>query len=310
MLSRTIAAVIALSSFAALAACVGDPDPATGDSDSGTPDSATATQDSGPGVDPVKDASTGKDAADAADAAPVFSPKSIAGLALWLDSDSASMTQSQGKVVAWGDKVRQGQQRRESAPEHVAHAHHRECEVQRAPDRALRHEPVPVRPPQCQFAIRQWRFSDVRRRLRSERAHGMEALFSKRDTAMGNSPGPALYVNNAGGATAFTALFGGVGSATTGLDNGSPHYIAAHRTGTTLVVEVDGTETTTTIQPLAATTGDGVDLQIGAELVSGFQSYLTGDLGEMAIVLGTVSAGDDTALRQYMLTKYGISTTK
>jgi hypothetical protein len=137
-------------------------------------------------------------------------------------------------------------------------------------------------------------------------AHGLETIFAKRDPAV-NTAGPGLYITSTGGGDAFTAAFSDVESTTKGLDNGSPHYIAAHRTGTTLVIETDGTTAMTTIQPLGATTGDGVDLVIGVDILSTtLENYLIGDLGEVVIATGTVSVGDDAALHQYMKTKYGM----
>ena len=45
-------------------------------------------------------------------------------------------------------------------------------------------------------------------------------------------------------------------------------------------------------------------MSIGMELTSTLQNYMTGDIAEIVIVVGTVPAPRAVALRDYMMNKY------
>jgi hypothetical protein len=313
--------VVAVTLAAALAsACV----TALGDFDTG------ALPDGGDGVDAGPDAEAGATPADrggradsadgapstdasdgavvgdggAIDAGPPFDPTQLAGLSAWLDSDSTTYTLSQARVTGWLDRSAKANSAKNQLPTTSPFPNLANPTFN---NRASLHFDGKSYIYVLNSASLQIGDGDFLVAIVASVSPGttqLETLFEKHDTAAPFA-GPALYATPAK-ADAVIAQGNGVVSQTTGINDGNAHYLAAWRTGATLTVVTDRTQSAGAVTPIAATAGGSKDLQLGMELTGTLQNYLTGDIAEVVVVVGNVSTARAIALRDYMFRKYNL----
>ena len=314
--------VVAITLSAALAsACVnalGDFDTGGsladgGDVVDGAPDAGATPADGAASTDAISpDGAAFTDASDGGvgsevgitDAGPLFDPTQLAGLAVWLDSDSTTYTLSQARVTGWRDKSAKANSAKNQLPTTSPFPNPANPTFN---NRATLHFDGKSYIYVLNSASIQLGDGDFLVAMVASVAPGttqLETLFEKHETT---SPfaGPALYATPAKG-DAVIAQGNGVVSQTTGINDGNAHYLAAWRSGATLTVVTDRTQSSGAVTPIAATAGATKDLQLGMELSGTLQNYLVGDIAEVVVVVGSVPAARALALRDYMIRKYNL----
>lgn len=275
-------------------------------------DAGAALPDGATSADATADGTARSDASDAAvgtdggvvDAGPPFDPTQLGGLAVWLDSDSATFTLSQARVTGWRDKSSKGNSAKNQLPTMSPFPNPANPTFN---NRATLHFDGSSYMYVLNSASIQVGDGDFLVAMVASVAPGttaLETLFEKHETTAPFA-GPALYATPAKG-DAVIAQGNGVVSQTTGINDGNAHYLAAWRSGATLTIVTDRTQSTGAVTSIPATAGASKDLDLGMELAGTLQNYLVGDIAEVVVVVGSVPSARALALRDYMIRKYNL----
>jgi hypothetical protein len=95
-------------------------------------------------------------------------------------------------------------------------------------------------------------------------------------------------------------------SADTGVSDGVVRIFETQRRGTFLSVRVDNHPPTTGAVPPTDATAPGVDTFIGGHLTGSVFQGLSGAIGEVLAINGTLAPPDDDLIHAYLSAKYGI----
>ncbi len=304
-LSLLVVSVV-LAAAGAVAGCVGDSPTAA---DGGAP-SSTAT---GTGTTPVpvpdasvKDTSAPDTSApdtSVPDAPVAFNPKSVPGLALWLDP-TAGITETAGKVSAWADT---------SSAITVVQA----TPANQPTKGAVGSKPVLV------FSDSTWlAAASVGTRLDfgagdltvvvvcttepTATTALTGVLYKVPDVATPPYDGLQVYANLGGGGKPGAGLAGeglilsaGVGS----VSDGKLHLLALRRVGTRLAFRLDGAEVAS-LTAAARSVDSAGPLQVGGR--AALTHNAPNKLADVLIYKGTVSDADFTSLEAFVKTKNGL----
>jgi len=143
-------------------------------------------------------------------------------------------------------------------------------------------------------------------------ATGYGRLYAKTEAA---KPffGIGLFVNfpHPDPSTKFgaqTSYYGYAESSSEELNDNRPHLFAAHRLGATLEIRVDGAVEATNKTANDDVSAVGRPAYIGAEpLEKGLIQQLRGDIAELVVVHGPISAHNLEVLEAELMTKFGLS---
>lgn len=302
------------SSIVLVAACVSDTTTTTNP----TPDSGeapdTSVADSGQADTSVADSSVpDSSVADAADAAPPWSPASLAGLVVWLDG-SKGVSVSNGTVQNWHDQSNNNNNAFNLTPANqpttVASV------VNGLPvirfDGSGKQWLNIFDTATLQFGTADFAIVEVMAYTNVASSNGNTgygALWVK-SGPNGPFPGAALFGNdptvpNASiRAQVTSGLF--ADTSKTSFNDGKFHIVGMRRSGTTMEVRADGAQGGTLMNATTDISAAGSDVWIGGRGGSSFQQALKGDIAEIIVVKGTVSDPNIASVEGYLKTKYAL----
>jgi len=239
-----------------------------------------------------------------------FNPKSIPGLAVWLDAqDAGSFTYSTGSdVSAWADKSGNGNNAVQATgarqPLYVASGINNRPVVQFYDDATSKQLRIPnagtltYNPFSCYAVIR--RLTDL---TSNERIFGpWDITASQRAFSMlvNNIDQLSCLISTTGGAAAGSAA---VASPTIAINTN--YIIDTGYTGTSVQAGVNGGTLTSTVvgAPFAATGG----IMIGAnEAAGGYTEPFAGYIGEILFYTASLTAAQRATVIRYLFTKWGV----
>jgi hypothetical protein len=244
--------------------------------------------------------------------APAWTPARLSGLALWLSADHG-VTASSNNVVAWADRSTFGNNATqivtERQPTLVANGIGAHPVIRFNGQNMLQI---------ADSASLQWGTGDFTIEMvaswknATSAAPGYAMLVSKQTSGTGY-PGASLWGNftvpsldTVLGAQIDTSNY--ARSTTNALNDGVVRVLGGRRVGTTLEVRVGGAAAGNATVGSVDVNAVGFPMYIGGQPNGGTAVYqaLDGDVAEIVLVKGPLSAADLAELETYLKTKYGL----